>query len=296
MGMESRVADSKPGEARRVAFLDTAKGLGMLLIIWGHISGLGSAFIYAFHIPLFFFLSGMVFDSRKYPRLRDFLASRARRLLVPYLFYSVVTWAVYVVYALLSGEAGAGQLLMPLLQTFIAQGSGGFLVHNVPLWFVTCLFVTQVLYYHIDKLDARLSLLLSAALSALGYLMIAKFRFFNFKLLPWSIESALAAMIFYAVGNIVARRFGCERIERTLAGRRLGCLAAAVALGVCLSFGSRIVGHVSLGSDELRGGLLYYIDAFCGTAMVLLASIALDSGRISDGGGGGQLTVHKGIT
>lgn len=40
----------------------------------------------------------------------------------------------------------------PLLQTIIAQGSVGFLRHNLPLWFVTCLFSVEIIFYFINKL------------------------------------------------------------------------------------------------------------------------------------------------
>ena len=45
-------------DRRRIDYIDIAKGLGMMTIIWGHImyAGISNAIVYAFHIPLFFFL------------------------------------------------------------------------------------------------------------------------------------------------------------------------------------------------------------------------------------------------
>lgn len=60
----------------RIDALDTAKGLGILLVVFGHAwrgnyaAGLGISdpvfesvdrAIYSFHMPLFFFLSGLLF-------------------------------------------------------------------------------------------------------------------------------------------------------------------------------------------------------------------------------------------
>ena len=56
------------GGKKRLDYNDLAKSLGMLTILWGHIrlTGWSNEFVYAWHIPLFFFLSGMVFNKNKY--------------------------------------------------------------------------------------------------------------------------------------------------------------------------------------------------------------------------------------
>ena len=40
----------------RISYIDIAKGIGIFLVIWGHIILSGPAYniIYAFHMPLFF--------------------------------------------------------------------------------------------------------------------------------------------------------------------------------------------------------------------------------------------------
>lgn len=52
----------------RTKYVDIAKGLGMLLVVWGHIKqgGLSSDFTYSFHMPFFFFISGMLFNPEKH--------------------------------------------------------------------------------------------------------------------------------------------------------------------------------------------------------------------------------------
>lgn len=46
---------------KRIEWIDISKGLGMLLVIAGHTIALKySSILYTFHMPLFFFLSGLV--------------------------------------------------------------------------------------------------------------------------------------------------------------------------------------------------------------------------------------------
>lgn len=59
----------------RLEFIDIAKALGMFTIIWGHIIhyGWSNQIVYAFHIPLFFFMSGMVYNAENMIRYGSLL-------------------------------------------------------------------------------------------------------------------------------------------------------------------------------------------------------------------------------
>src|SRR5215510_11051547 len=73
--------------AKRVAYVDIAKGIGIILVVMGHndfalISPFAHKLIYSFHMPMFFFMSGMFFK----PDIPfwSFLQSRFKRVLKPF--------------------------------------------------------------------------------------------------------------------------------------------------------------------------------------------------------------------
>jgi fucose 4-O-acetylase-like acetyltransferase len=105
---------------RRIAAL---QGAGILLVVIGHAEGLLPAerdalmksdaayaafigivqWIYSFHMPLFFAISGFLLHratlrkgARAYPRWNEFVASKAERLLVPYVAISSVAYPIKV--------------------------------------------------------------------------------------------------------------------------------------------------------------------------------------------------------
>ena len=225
--MQNQTSDS-PIVKKRMDYLDMLKCLGMFIVVSGHIHpyyGWFSLSVHCFVIPLYFFLSGMTFKRSKFPTLWDFIKHRAKTLLLPYLMFSVVTWIFWAAFRVATHSQV--DIWGPLLQTLISQGSGGFLVHNVPLWFLPCLFVIEVIYYIIDKLPEWANITACIVLSILGACMISVWRGV-FVILPFSISlmiSLTLVMINTAHWN----------------------------------------GHISLGSDSLGNcPPIFYLNAFMG--------------------------------
>ncbi len=48
-------------ERKRLMWLDAARGIGILLVLLGHTSPSFGKFIYGFHMPLFFIISGFLY-------------------------------------------------------------------------------------------------------------------------------------------------------------------------------------------------------------------------------------------
>ena len=149
----------------RLPAFDVAKGLGIMLIVLGH-SGLQHSmhnWIYSFHVPLFFFISGCFLN-----RSRGFfqtLGIESRRLLVP-LF---VTMAVGHL-SLLAVFCLSGSYQGPDVQEWIVKGilnTGEFLFCG--MWFIWALFWTKCilsLTRHVGHW--WIELLLSVALFLIG--------------------------------------------------------------------------------------------------------------------------------
>ena len=76
---------------KRLEYVDAAKGIGMLLIVLGHISsswGIISNWGSYFKISIFYVISGyMQFKSKK----ELCIAKKAKSILIPYVFFSVIS-------------------------------------------------------------------------------------------------------------------------------------------------------------------------------------------------------------
>lgn len=56
----------------RLEYIDIAKGIGILLVVFGHSSlvlHIENIWIHSFHMPLFFIITGMCFNENKYSKM-----------------------------------------------------------------------------------------------------------------------------------------------------------------------------------------------------------------------------------
>ena len=266
--------------ARRLDYIDLAKGLGMLTIMWGHIhSGMSTRLVYAFHIPLFFCLSGLVFSGKRYKDFGSFLNKRWRGLIFPYIVFSVLTWTLWATYSYVT-HADVQSYWMPLLQTFIAQGSEGYLVHNVPLWFVMCLFVVEVIYYFISKLSIKLNIASCLVLGAVGT-WTSVTDVYDFSVLPWSIDVALMALPFYALGSLANEHVGHEKLISTVTHYRLATVLVMIVAALVLYLGGSNNTKVSMGHAYLGKSLwVFYPTALCGITAFVSMCLLLTSSKL----------------
>ena len=70
--------------------IDVAKGIAIFLVILGHTKFIGRDYIYLFHMPLFFFLSGMVYNEKYDEKPVEFILKKIKSLYVPYVLYNVL--------------------------------------------------------------------------------------------------------------------------------------------------------------------------------------------------------------
>ncbi len=159
---------SRVATTGRVAWIDYARGLAIILVVYGHcFRGLQDAgfigadsplrvvdfVIYGFHMPLFFFLSGVVGTKAFQQDAGPFLRSRIVSLGWPYLLWMSVEAALLLS---LSGLTNMGPPKLGL-DTYLYRPLS-------PFWFLYALFAASLVIYAIRRLAASARLGLAAGL------------------------------------------------------------------------------------------------------------------------------------
>jgi len=124
---------------RRIAYIDILRALAIILVIVGHIPYPGfnpeiKKWVYSFHIPLFFFVSGMTmsFTNYKTIRLKDNLKKRFCHIYLPYLIWAIIL-------------ALPNITLLSIPKILYGTHQSIASVSNSSLWFLPVLFLSIVL-------------------------------------------------------------------------------------------------------------------------------------------------------
>lgn len=194
----------------RDKLIDVAKGIGILLVVFAHIfEGTATDFIYLFHMPLFFYLSGSTFSFSK----NSFdIVKRIRTLIIPYAFFSVISffywWKIESVFRpvhdspIFDGKMGEFSIpLQQFINIFLSIASGSAFIYNSPLWFLTCLFTSIVCYIVIKKYLGKYSFFFCCIGAALYYVWGDQVM-----RLPWCFEIALTTLPLLWLGDMTYKR------------------------------------------------------------------------------------------
>lgn len=136
----------------RINWIDWAKFFGIYLVILGHVNSECSLgrFVYSFHMPMFFALSGLTFKLRP---LKEEIKINAKRILIPYLFFMALGYVYWLLGAFtihperLQPDIVTGTIIKPILGTLfgtICQTQFSTFV-NIPLWFLPALFCIRII-------------------------------------------------------------------------------------------------------------------------------------------------------
>ena len=193
--------------ARRVEYVDIVKGIGITLVVMGHndfalIAPFAHKLIYSFHMPMFFFMSGLFFK----PDLPfwAFVQHRFKKLLKPFFFMLLFIYLTSISFSKVSILEASSRLLKAM------YGNGHYL-DWVQLWFLPHLFVVSLFAYFFVRAIrqtklSRVRWVLLTGLYIVGVLSIKLFSTFEFNLLgkdlivyglPFSLDLVLISGFFF---------------------------------------------------------------------------------------------------
>ena len=110
------IVKNEINKKQRIEYIDALKGIAIFFVLWGHsLQYLKNGydffhnpmfeFIYSFHMPLFFILSGFFFRSSQKRNLKEFLLKKSIQLLLPCIVWSVIFILMWVSINLIKGNS-----------------------------------------------------------------------------------------------------------------------------------------------------------------------------------------------
>ena len=199
----------------RVVWIDYAKAIGITLVILAHtqVTPFVTDWISVFRMPLFFFLSGVLFSFERNSDAKKFVCKRFRQLVIPYVFFNLLTFVFWWFVGRHYGAVDDTTLWYePLIAAVFCNAPD--MVHNIPLWFLLCLFILEVVYYFLFRqLGFLQRLFLAMMIGMLGFLN----AYLNPYPLPFSLGTMMVGLLFYYFGSELKHLFQSNSLMGLLA-------------------------------------------------------------------------------
>ncbi len=266
---------------KRIQYIDIAKGICILLVILGHELTWDDAaryFIYSFHIPMFFALSGvtMRLTHECEKTKKDFILKNVTGILFPYLEMSVL----YFLWDLISWLA-SGKLSFHLIALDFGQIVTGYGI-NV-LWFLSTLFFAKLIFYQLvrgSKKNNSIIGMLMIFVTGNVLLIVVPYLLCEFpanlvgRYIEWGLISILRPVI--AVFFLGFGYYGYPLFENRRKNR--GMSISLLALSICL-IPVFLQGKITLVNMVSNPFFMVFLTGTSGTTAVLMACSLLEGCR-----------------
>ena len=219
-------------EQKRIGWIDEFKGFVLLLVCLYHVehafpqAQMGMLHLSTLRMSAFFFISGMLFSTRRFPDFKSYLVHKTRVLLVPYILLSLLFLALDPVLYNFDLFPKAPRMTVMNIKPEIATVwdyiywnlakifvVGKSSIGSGPLWFEFTLYSVSLMFYGVQKLavltarmpmlnrvqhdrKAKIATAVTAIVSLAGGWMLYK----NHIRLPLGIERDLTVLFFFANG------------------------------------------------------------------------------------------------
>lgn len=202
------IAMNVGGCSTREDYIDLFRGVGIILMVMGHIGygggkDFGASFdkwIHAFHMPMFFLIAGLFFKANHTTNVWKFVKKKAKSLLLPYLFFGTIHYLLWFCMAI--RHAGV-DYLYPIRQLLFVNN------YDLPiegaLWFLTAMFLAELFYFFTLKCSQgkeTITSIIVLVIVLLGHCV----RVFSAFRLPWSMDAAFISVGLIHVGKTIKRK------------------------------------------------------------------------------------------
>lgn len=259
-------AERYGNETERNNLFDIAKGMGILLVVIGHMhhffeqDSITYILIYSFHMPLFIAVTGALISDRK-EKTSDYVKKRFRSIIVPY-------WTAAIFSILYAWPADSATVRKYVGSILLGNTANGNLEYNVPLWYLPMIFCASVIFWELCKISRErkyLLFFLVSFCSALGYVLIKH----NIRL-PWGLETALISQVIMFGGR------GLSKIKEQYDGKEyIWILLLTIVCVFAFVYSALANGRVDMNAGAYRNIVLFFVNASLGIVIVMNICVLL---------------------
>lgn len=253
------------GSFSRINWIDWSKSICIFLVILGHTHINESQsyiiqYIYTFHIPLFFVLSGLL--CKRNLLYKQVVEKDFKYLIIPYCTYGII---IIIFHSLTSHSVNLYYYINNLQILLLGEDN-----KIGPIWFLLALFFTKQMYYLIEILSRRnhFLFLLSTLISLVPFYMLSCYKL-N---IPFFIDSALCGLPFLLFGTYLNTYMKCL----TKINKKLLIVYFVFSIAISMTF-FHFNGMPDLSSCCYGSNIIFfYVCAISGCLTIITLSVYLN--------------------
>lgn len=271
-------------QEERINWVDIAKGIGIVLVLLGHaprdsmrmqypLIDFLYYFIYSFHMPLFFFLAGMIFGHTQIKKpsksFLAFLKKKVRTLLIPWLSFSILIYLVIgalnsmpVIKNMLHGTFMEWMDIHPYVKLCIG-GENPYCIH---LWYIYTLFFIQIFVFLIFRLYQMVTK--RSDMSLRGIRILGCMAIIIFLLMPGSLLVCInikSYLMYYVLG------INCIYSQQQIKTK----FSIWMIVGVLLCAANVLIVNMNKLNLHIMQVVIYHMTAFVGVPIMIFLVCSL---------------------
>lgn len=250
----------------RISWIDVAKGYGTILVIYAHL-GVGTlwTWMYSFHLPLFFFLSGYVFSTKH--DFGNFILKKIKSIVIPYFCLGIPMVAFSLLWNMINYNLSyAVADVIDRLKLLLYQQ------RLWTLWFMACLFFLNILFYLVVKICRKnwIVMVISMILPLVGLYYYKS----GGTPMYWNIDVCVMAIPFFAVGYLY--KLYAKQVDDVIMKKGISIIAFVIFAVVNIITWRLSLDESGLGLEMFESNyghpIFTYIAAFAGIFCVVIVS------------------------
>ncbi len=183
----------------RIEYIDLIRALGIVFMIMGHIPFGNSQegfdkWIHAFHMPLFFIVSGYFYKKKTFSKV---LTSRVKSLIIPYFVFGIL-------HTILSFTINRKIDIRSIYILFYENTADSGVAIAGALWFLTAMFFADIIYNIIDNFKGAWKHISVCLVTVAGmmFTFLLPFR------LPFGLDAAMIGLGLIHIGRVLRDNAG----------------------------------------------------------------------------------------
>lgn len=185
---------------KRIEWIDILRALSMGIVIVGHtaIKKKWKKVIYSFHMPLFFFISGLVFKNNESLSMKQIIIKKFKAYIIPYFFMHLIALPIWIInYKMLRTSEST---LWELIAGAFYSNNAVFDATTNATWFITTLFLIDICFVFFYRLTKGRQIFLFPLIACFASLSFLESYYLPDLNWPWHMEVVPVGISLYYCG------------------------------------------------------------------------------------------------